>query len=173
MNNNKKAFIIGHHEKSKGAYSDTLETSEWDFYKSMEEDLKEIGDVFTHNSDILSYTQRCIETGKRVGDDYDMVICLHFNSVSNEEANGVECLYYGSNKKGKYLSKLFNSNMSRDMGYKNRGIKPILRDNQRGFGELYYVKPTAILIEPFFGSNKEDCERFDKTKFLEILKCLK
>ena len=46
MEKKKIAFVIGHTEKDKGAFSTTLNKSEWDLFKDIKE-LEEIGDVIS------------------------------------------------------------------------------------------------------------------------------
>lgn len=165
----KVAFIIGHNEKDKGAYSQYLNTTEWDLYSSMKNELNCIGDVYVHDKTINSYTQRCINISKRIGDKYDLVIALHFNSF-NTVANGCEAFYWHSNKDGFNYAKKFVKGYCTLTGSRPRGAKPYETKTQRGAGEVYYPKNTAILLEPFFGDNKEDCERFCVDKFLQAIK---
>ena len=55
----KYAFIIGHTEKDKGAFSEHLKVQEWDIFKNFSNAfLTDSGDIFTHNKDISSYTCR-------------------------------------------------------------------------------------------------------------------
>lgn len=165
----RKAFIIGHHEKSKGAYSPILKISEWDLYKSIEQELSKIGDVYVHNPNIVSYTQRMVDTANRVNEkEYDMVISLHFNSY-NGGAEGCEALYI-SNRGGEIAKNFchFYTSYTKSL---NRGHKKI-SSASRGYQEIFNPKAPAILIEPFFGDNRKDCQLFDKTKLLEALKCL-
>ena len=177
----KVAFIIGHNEKEKGFYSPHLKVSEWDFYTSMVNDLECLGHVYRHNPNIKSYTQRCIEISERIGRDYDLIISLHFNAF-NTVANGCEAFYWHSNNGGfKYAKKFVDSYCmltgSRPRGAKEYNWEIVKKEGEedkgklpRGAGEVYYTKSTTILIEPFFGDNKEDCERFDKDKFIKSIK---
>src|SRR5690554_6981960 len=167
--NMKVAFIIGHNEKDKGSYSKHLNTTEWDLYNSMKNDLECIGHVYTHDSSINSYTQRCIDISNRIGDKYDLVIALHFNSF-NTIANGCEAFYWHSNKDGFNYASKFVKGYCVLTGSRPRGAKEYKSNTERGAGEVYYPKNTAILLEPFFGDNKEDCERFCVDKFIKSIK---
>ena len=165
----KVAFIIGHNEKDKGSYSKYLNTTEWDLYNSMKNDLKCIGDVYVHDKTIKSYTKRCIDISNRIGDKYDLVIALHFNAF-NTVANGCEAFYWHSNKDGFNYAKKFVKGYCMFTGSRPRGAKPYESKTERGAGEVYYPKNTAILLEPFFGDNKEDCEKFCVDKLLKAIK---
>ena len=165
----KVAFIIGHNEKDKGFYSQHLNITEWDLYNSMRSSLECIGEVYTHDSSINSYTKRCIDISNRIGDKYDLAIALHFNSF-NTVANGCEAFYWHSNKDGFNYAKKFVKGYCMLTGTRPRGAKAYETPTQRGAGEVYYPKNTAILLEPFFGDNKEDCDRFCVDKFIKAIR---
>ena len=164
----KIAFIIGHNEKRQGHFSEHLDTFEWDFYNGISCELEEIGDVFLHDPKINSYTNRCKDISERIGDDYDLTIALHFNSF-NTKVGGTECFYWHTNETTKKISEYLSSEFSRKVGSNNRGAKPINSVGERGAGEVYYPKTNAILFEPFFGDNKEDCEKWNQRVFLQIM----
>ena len=167
-----KAIIIGHNSDAKGAYSHYLEKSEWSFYKSFEGKLNEVGDVFLHNPDIDSYTERCKDISERIGTSYDVVFALHFNKF-NGETGGCEVWHWHKNKEGEALAENICDKVEREMSIENRGPKKIRYRKQRGGGEVFYPKTTSLLLEPFFGDFKEDCNNFDIDKFVKILKEIK
>ncbi len=167
----KVAFIIGHNEKDKGFYSETLKKSEWDLYNSMRSSLECIGDVYTHDSSINSYTKRCKDISNRIGSGYDLIIALHFNAF-NTVANGCEAFYWHSNKDGQKYAERFVKGYCMLTGVRPRGAKPYEASTQRGAGEVYYLKNTAILLEPFFGDNKEDCEKFCIDKLIKAIRSI-
>lgn len=177
----KVAFIIGHNEKDKGFYSETLDKYEWDLYNGMRNVLECIGEVYTHDSSINSYTKRCKDISKRIGSGYDLIIALHFNAF-NTVANGCEAFYWHSNKDGFNYADKFVKGYCTLTGSRPRGAKPYdwivkkeegkedIKKLPKGAGEVYYTKSTTILLEPFFGDNKEDCERFCVDKFIKSIK---
>lgn len=171
----KIAFIIGHHENSKGYHSEYFDLKEWDFYKQLECKLEPFGGVFYHDKTINGYLSRCKDTASRIGNEHDLVIALHFNSF-NESANGCECFYWGGNDEGLQLAKTLVDNYCELTGAKPRGAKPYTKKADgglpRGAGEVYYPKQTALLFEPFFGDSKEDCQRWCEGKFIKAIKCL-
>lgn len=160
----KIAFVIGHHELSKGAKSKFI-AQEWDLMSEVAKGLEY--DVFHHDSSIGGYTTRQKAMAKRTA-DYDIVFELHYNAA-HPIANGCEAIHWFANDYGKMVSKKFCSMVSREFGITNRGAKPIHSRTQRGYGFLYHTKGTAIILEPFFGSNFEDCERFSVSKYKQIL----
>lgn len=167
---NKVAIIIGHHNFSEGAFSKWLGESEWTFWLNFaEEYLDDIGNIFIHDPDIKGYTTGQKDMAERTK-DYDLAIELHFNSF-NGKAFGCEALYYDGNNTTEKVSERFSELCSERLGYKNRGVKgrSLKTKNKRGAGFLYYQKPAALILEPFFGDNEKDCNRFDELKFKQII----
>lgn len=163
----KIAIVVGHHRLSKGAKSIYL-PSEWDLMKEVAENLKDVADVFYHNPNIGGYGARQRAMGKRTA-NYDIVFELHYNAAS-PQANGCEALYYFSNKEGKRIAEKFCNMVSQFMGIKNRGSKALHSDNQRGYGFVYNMKGTAIILEPFFGTSEKDVTLFHKAKYADMLR---
>ena len=160
----KIALVIGHHKMSKGAYSPQLKTSEWDFYNNVVSRLKSCPDVYAHSILDGGYTSRIKATAKKLDrGNYDLVISLHFNSAGDVRANGCETLYYFNSSKGKMYASKFSDTVHNWTGIKLRhnGLKALSNENDRGFAMVYYPKAPTILIEPFFGSNSEDCKRIE------------
>tara|TARA_R100000541_G_scaffold35140_1_gene43517 strand:- start:737 stop:1270 length:534 start_codon:yes stop_codon:yes gene_type:complete len=165
------AFVVGHHEKSKGAFSKYFNLFEWDFYKQV---LANMGDVsvFYHNENIGGYTSRIKNTASKINKyPFDLVIELHFNASDNDRANGCETLYYYKSSKGKKYAQLFSDVVASETGIKprNGGLKPLNDKTDRGFASVYYTTAPTILIEPFFGSNSDDCKKIGSTKNLSLI----
>jgi N-acetylmuramoyl-L-alanine amidase len=165
----KKAFIIGHNEKDQGAYSEILKVTEWGLYKSLTSELLQMGDVYTHDPLIESYTKRMKDTASKINtQDYDLVVALHFN-MFNGKASGCEALFIS--EKGRVFGSNFCHYYTESTGTKNRGAKKVEKGG-RGFEEIFNPKAPSILIEPFFGDSESDCKLFNKNKLLESLSCL-
>lgn len=158
------AFVIGHDGLRKGAYSDYLGKYEFDFYKEFIPKLENHGDVFIHNKFKFGYTARQRDTAKKTK-NYDLVFELHFNAA-NGSANGCEALYYYKNKEAKSICEKFCKEYTSLTGTRNRGAKPLKDTTQRGFGFVFNQVPTAIILEPFFGDNKQDSLSFDISTLL-------
>lgn len=168
----KIAFVIGHTEKKKGAYSPFLKISEWDFYNEVVAHIKSDITVFVHDKNIKGYRNRVRVTAAKINKgDFDLVIEGHFNSVEDRTANGVETLYYFNSKKGKQYAQHFSELINEATGItlRSNGLRALINKNDRGHASVYYPKPPAILIEPFFGSNEDDCKRIEGAKHLACL----
>lgn len=169
----KIAFVVGHHKKSKGAFSEWFQLSEWDFYNEVMDCFYE-PTVFYHDENIKGYTKRIKNTAKKINQvDFDLVIELHFNAAVHSSANGCETLYYYRGAKARDYAKKFSEVVTRETGIKSRngGLKALTNKNDRGFASVYYTKAPTILIEPFFGSNAFDCAKIDSTENMaEIIK---
>lgn len=161
----KVAFVIGHYELDKGAYSTILGVSEWNYWNLFyDKYLKHLGDRFIH-SNKSNYTQRQKLTSE-LTKDYDLVFELHFNS-SAPEAHGVEALVYFGNEKMQKVGQYY-CDLMEDYGLRNRNVKPTTGGN--GYGFLKATVGDAILLEPFFGSNKEDCETYSDENHYDVIK---
>lgn len=168
----KTAFVLGHTNgnqkvKDKGAFSEFLQQSEWNYFDRLTKKYPKVFEnVFHHDGTITSYTHRQKAMAERTK-DYDLIIELHFNA-SAPQANGVESLTYFSNDLMDSVGEFFCNEISTEMGIKNRGNKRITSGN--GYGFLSNMRGDAILLEPFFGSNKEDVDDFDAFTFQDIVR---
>lgn len=159
------AFVVGHTEKDKGAYSPHLNISEWDFYNEVLEHIPN-ANVFYHDPNIRSYTARIKNTAEKLNKiNLDLVIEMHFNAAT-PQAHGCETLYYYNSKTSRSYAKVFSETVYNWTGIKlrNNGLKALVNKHDRGFASVYYPNAPTILIEPFFGSNKEDCEKIGDAK---------
>jgi N-acetylmuramoyl-L-alanine amidase len=167
MEKKKIAFVIGHSTVEKGAFSQALQMSEFEFWSNLSKKMWHLGDVFEHGTS-KSYTTRQKLTSEKTA-QYDIVFELHFNGSDNLKSNGCEALYWNKNEQGKAIAEKFCQLVHKKMEIKNRGAKPISDKMDRGYGFLYQTRGTAILLEPFFGSNELDCMNFDECLFIEVI----
>jgi len=84
-------------------------------------------------------------------------ICMHVNAFKTDAATGCE-VEYASAAGQTYASKV-SAEISAALGLTNRGAK-----SQPGLYVLRHTAMTAILIEPFFCDNKNDCSKYDPEK---------
>jgi N-acetylmuramoyl-L-alanine amidase len=157
----KTALIVGHTELRKGACSPHGLPCEWDFNNMVAEHVRALVDVGVHHysSYNYGYTQMVRTSAKETDPlDYKLVLELHYNAAS-PSANGCEALYYFKNQRGAKIAERFCELYVDCIGGKNRGAKALYRPDQRGYGAVYYRRPTTIILEPFFGTNQEDVER--------------
>ena len=90
--------------------------------------------------------------------DYDLTLELHYNAAG-ALAHGTEVLYYANNRRGLKLAESLSKLISDKFGTKNRGAKGRGKSDRGGYA-LYAGKATALLLEPFFGTNKDDAKKF-------------
>jgi hypothetical protein len=180
----KVAMIVGHNEKSKGAFSSHLNTSEFDFYgnvidrlfelyedrfdvadKSFLQKKKEEVSIFrvpnTGYSKEMAEVVSTINNGK-----YDVAIELHFNAGGG---TGSTVLYWHKSKQGKDLSDLFQNIMSKKTGIKKRDLIQIKDSSQNGAYGIMHSKCPYVLLEPFFGDSKDDCSRVSVDIIADVL----
>lgn len=157
------AVVIGHNESKKGALSKFFGLREYDFYSKVVPLLNNVT-VFKHSSYISGYMTRIKNTAKKINKSkFDLVIELHFNSFFDSSANGCETLCYFKSIKGKKYASLFSNTVHNLTGIKlrNGGVKSLANKKDRGFASVYYTTAPTILIEPFFGSNTNDCKKIE------------
>lgn len=159
----KVAIVIGHTKDSKGASSKFL-PPEFDFNKNVAGKLKEINtglyDIYEHDTYSYGYNSMIKRTADKINSkNYDLILELHYNAAS-PLANGCETLYYFASKKGKQYAEQFSQGISTRMGVSNRGIRALITSQDRGFASVYYPRATALILEPFFGSNSSDAAKF-------------
>jgi N-acetylmuramoyl-L-alanine amidase len=155
------AIVIGHTKLRPGACSKYGIPCEWTYNNKVASYLKDIADVYHYGSYNAGYKSMVRSMANKLNKkNYKLVIELHYNAAS-PSANGTECFYYYSNKKGKEIAENYCKRFTELFGTKNRGAKAMTGKKQRGFWALYYPKATAILPEPFFGSNKSDCNKVE------------
>ena len=163
---NKVALIIGHNDRSRGAYSPIL-LSEFKCWKRIAEKIKGeipgIVDIYERKPN-KAYIPEMNEVLKELNkNDYKFCMELHFNSSLNRDANGCECLVYWENEKAKELATDFMARLQNVFGSKirgNHGIIEIQGSNVRGGYGICNSKDTYILVEPFFGSNQDESLKF-------------
>lgn len=80
-------------------------------------------------------------------------LCFHANSFKDESANGAEVEY--SSVKGSQYAQSVLSEICK-LGFKSRGIK-----NPALYMTGSHVNAVSILLEPFFVSNKADCNLYN------------
>nr|WP_310787983.1 N-acetylmuramoyl-L-alanine amidase [Fusobacterium nucleatum] len=167
---NKVALVIGHNDRSRGAYS-TILLSEFKYWKKIAEKIKgeipEIIDVYERKPN-KAYVPEMDEVLKELNkNDYKFCLELHFNSSTSSQANGCECLVYYGNNKAKELATDFMARLQNIFGSKirgNHGIIEIQDSKVRGGYGICNSKDTYILVEPFFGSNQDESLKFSVEK---------
>lgn len=166
----KIAIIVGHDEKKQGAYSEYLKKSEYEFNSEF---ANNIFSQLTHYGLEVNIFKR----NKGLKDAYDrakilgsnIFIELHFNSFSDESANGAEVLINGDNKDEQGFAQAIIDNWCEDTLIKDRGVKKVSK-GKRGYRNLTQVEnDISIIFEPFFGSNKDDCDKITRLNEVERL----
>lgn len=169
----KIAIMVGHTEVAPGAKAvEPIGEHEYFFNKKLAAEMLEIAkgkgieaQVFYRN------------TGGVKGGYLDLnlwaptcAIELHFNAA-NGKAKGTCTLYGASNKLSGALARSVQNAMLKvfnRVGPTDRGII-LLNRNDRGYFNVNQAKCPSVLIEPFFGDEKSDCELgFEKKSILAL-----
>jgi len=165
----KIAIIVGHNKRSQGAQSiEPIGRSEFDFNSELAEIMETKANNFQFDVKVFSreylgsYRKEIKKVYKEVNNwNADYSTELHFNSAVFTVA-GSEVLSSGSQKSIKFAEltqkeqvKLFGRE-----GRTDRGVK-IRKKGSRGYLSLVSGNAPAIIVEPFFGSNRGETRQIE------------
>ena len=162
------ALIIGHDKRDKGAARciDGVQEYDWNFdlaARIWKLDPR-MFEIF-HIDQSLAYVDSIEDVYGRVDAwGCDLTIEHHFNSVFSKNATGTETISSGSKGSLKFAQAI-QAAMVETLGLRDRGIK--IRNSQarvRGWRSMVSGRAPAVLLEPYFGSNENDCRRADEKK---------
>lgn len=165
------AIIVGHANSNKGAISPHGIPSEFDFNSEVAKHLTDIADVYYYDSYKGGYKSMVDRLFNHINKhNYAITIELHYNSYT-PSVHGTEVLYYTSSRLGKLYASELSEMISNEFGTFNRGAKG-RKTSDRGGYALYAGKSPAVLLEPFFATNKEDVERFkgQEEKYANVIR---
>jgi N-acetylmuramoyl-L-alanine amidase len=93
----------------------------------------------------------------------DVAVEVHFNSSNNKTANGVECIVsHKDTEIGQRLAKAVTD----VTGWKLRGTKGVIREEDSHRGRLAFVKEGSCILEVAFISNPDEMEVFNQKYWL-------
>lgn len=160
----KIAIVIGHTKLRPGACGFDI-PCEFEYNRKVAEHLSDVADIYYYDSYNLGYKAMVKRNATKLNrKNYDLVLELHYNAAS-PQANGTEIFYYFNNRIGKKLASNLSILISSTFKLKNRGAKPMVNKNQRGFWALFYPNATTLLLEPFFGSNEREACIFKDNEY--------
>lgn len=165
-------LIVGHNSVSKGAYSNVLQQSEYDYNLEVANKVLAMSNELKYNIKILfrkphpSYTFQMKELLTNLEKDkYKLALELHFNApakVEDTSTNGALALYYYKNEKAKeIIDKYFEAIKKYRPKHNIMGTIPIKIEKDRGGYGICNSKGIYILLEPFFANNKENVLSID------------
>ena len=93
----------------------------------------------------------------------DLACEIHFNASTNKTANGVECIV---SQKDTEIGQRLAKAVTDVTGWKLRGTKGVIREEDSARGRLAYVQDNACILEVAFISNPEEMEVFNQKYWL-------
>lgn len=176
----KIALIIGHNQRSQGAYS-TILGNEYSYWKEIAYKMKELQpetfDIYERLPNKYYVNEMKLVLQELNKHNYDFCLELHFNSF-DDKANGCECLcYYKTTQAQKIITQLL-ARLQMEYGLRIRSRRGIIQGKEivthgiilvensktRGGYGICNSKDTYILIEPFFASNPNEAIKFKDTE---------
>jgi N-acetylmuramoyl-L-alanine amidase len=169
----KIALCVGHsrtigNHRDGGAESWDGKTNEWEFNVALAGRIKlslaslgiESVVIDNYNGDGYGVAQRWLASQiKALG--CNTAIELHFNSAG-PLAQGHEVLFWRGSKKSQALASFIEKEMSAHFKTPARGVKACTNAD-RGAEFLKLTHCPAVILEPFFGSSKQDWEAMAST----------
>lgn len=149
----KIVLVIGHTEKSPGAFNTQCGVTEFEFNRKL---VKSVAALIDDRCEIKTvYRERYSDLPEKINAwNPDFVICFHANSYYSR-GTGTETLFYHKSKKGKEMATIFQDNIVKVLGLKDRGIKGKSSEERGGF-VLRCTTAPCLLLEPFFIDNDDD-----------------
>lgn len=155
----KIAIVVGHNERSQGAVRVTDGRTEYDWNGELAELIR------AHDPQSIKIFRRDGRGGYSAEIDRvyaqtdawgaDVTIELHFNAISDRSVAGGLTLTSGT-KGSARLASLIRKAASQALGNKDRGLK-VRKRHDRGGRSLWQGRAPAVLTEPYFGSNADEC----------------
>ena len=111
-----------------------------------------------------STTNGALKAGVKSANNYkaDIFISLHMNAYDSR-AEGTEVLYYQGSAGGKYYADAISNSISDALGTVNRGAKA------RDLLELRSTSMIAVIVEPIFCDNPNDCTLYNAQRTAEAI----
>ena len=126
------------------------------YYLQQEKDI-------TTRCDGYGQTNLPLSEALKLIDGSDFACEIHFNASTNKTANGVECIVSQKDTEiGQRLAKAVTS----VTGWKLRGTKGVIREEDSARGRLAFVKEGSCILEVAFISNPDEMEVFNQKYWL-------
>jgi N-acetylmuramoyl-L-alanine amidase len=155
------AIVIGHNLRAQGAVRATDGRTEYDWNDDLAGAIRALA---PDRYRIVIRTPGAGEIGRAYSEVDRLGVAasveLHFNGSADPRATGTETLSSGTANSLK-LAHLMQAEMVRALGMRDRGVK-IIGKTGRGGASLWTGKPPSVLLEPYFGSNRSDCDQADQ-----------
>jgi N-acetylmuramoyl-L-alanine amidase len=166
------ALVVGHSAGKKGSVSAGI--SEWDFNLKvaleantfLNNELKRTSMIFLRND--RHYEHAMMDLVDQINAvKPKCIVSLHYNALgTNTRADGCTSLYFPGSKEGERLASSMCSAFENVVGLRNRGPRATMK-SLGSYVQLYILTQTkapATIIEPFFGTNREDRQKAIKAR---------
>jgi N-acetylmuramoyl-L-alanine amidase len=155
------AIVIGHNTKAQGTTRVTDGVTENAWAALLADEIQNL-----NPAQVRVFRRPAIATPADIRKAYaevdawkaDVSCELHVNAFSSADATGTETLY--ATNAGKAVAVQVQAHMVSALGLKDRGL--LLRSSGNGSVSLKAGKAPAVLVEPYFATNPNDCRRVDE-----------
>jgi N-acetylmuramoyl-L-alanine amidase len=168
----KLGIVVGHTSYRTGAFSQYLNSAEYAWNRELAKRIEsQASEVLTK---VFLRDEGGIAGAYYDSDNWgsDLAVELHFNSSDNSHDTGTGVLYHPDSAKSKELATLLCQEIRVALGLPDwpagtGGVVTPLQafgEQRKGQRSLTAGRAPAALIEPFFGSNKNDCQVAEEKK---------
>jgi N-acetylmuramoyl-L-alanine amidase len=162
-------LVVGHNERAQGAQRVDNGETEFSFNQRIAARAKTIARNSYPNLGVTVLLRRHVGSNRReiltvyqeadrIG--ADVTIDLHFNSFDTPAAGGCEVRHAGSRRGSALAQHLYDRILRAFPDLRRRGLQ-IPEGHNDGLTNVTAGRAPAALVEPFFGSNRGDCEMFE------------
>lgn len=167
-------IIIGHNRMSQGAFSPTLDQSEYQFHKGRAHMWVDRADGTPVDVQVFERPANAVDFKSEIRKPYqeadewgaDLVLELHFNAHEDPTATGSETLHFTSTA-GTAWAERVQAATVRELGLRDRGTDDRIR-GERGWCSVIAGRAAAAVWEPAFGSNPTDAARLSERYALAV-----
>jgi len=169
MSEPKISIIVGHNFRAKGAARALDGVPEWTWNRDLANRIRKLNprniEVFFRTPGRGGVAHAYAESDRWGA---DVSVELHFNAARARAATGCETLTSGS-RGSRRLAAAVQKRMVAALGLRDRGIKTRTPGgktalDRRGSTSLFAGRAPAVIVEPYFGSNINDCRIADAKK---------
>lgn len=111
---------------------------------------------------------------KKIINNTDIVIDIHFNALAKDKASGVEVLVSSDGEIERPMAEEICETTANVLGIKNRGVKGEAKGHHSKLAMLSNFQAEQMIYEVCFCDNKKDCQSYDvhKEELVRKLACV-
>lgn len=151
----KCALVIGHNKEDQGAKNSYSGLTEWQINSllaiELQRIIKKVDIEIVYRDDYKDLPDKINAL------EPDFIISLHCNA-HDCTVSGSETLQWHNSEKGTRLASILQGKINRALQNRNRGVKLVKKESDRGGHLLKNTVAPCVILEPFFIDNIEELQ---------------